>query len=317
MIEYPDAERLMAGELGQWLDGQRHVRADAIALSNSRIRKAALIMVPAAVVLFVLVPLSTMFKIWVTFAAGAFVAVWTQKPKQEAKKQVKSGINEAIARAIGLEYSHDCAGSDAFDFARAFAMLPRYHRASFEDQWSGETNGHTLLLHEAHLEERRRSGKNTRYVTVFRGIILRITFAEPFHGTTLLAHDGKFDTFFGGAKDTIKLGGLVLDRAQMVSPQFEDRFDVYTTDQTEARWLMHPEYIERLLVMEHALGGRKSAVLFTGGSMILAMPGKDMFESGSLDHFQDATKVRQTIDQFARVADLALALNRLRPAERR
>lgn len=313
MIEYPDADRLMAGELGDWLNDQRTVREDAIAQSHDRIFKAGLVLLPLAAFLFILAPIPTEPKMWMTAAAFAGAWAWSQIPKTKAKKQVKTGINEAIANALGLEYCHDCERSDPFDKAKAFSMLPSHDRSSFEDMWSGETGGHTLMLHEAHLEERRGSGKNRRWVTVFRGAILSISFERNFHGTTLLAPDRAFGKFFGGAKDTIKVDGHILHRAQMVSPQFEDRFDVYTTDQTEARWLMHPEYIERLLAMEQALGGKDSSVLFSGGSMVMAIKSGNMFESGSLDHTEDGHMVRQTIDQFAKLADLALTLNKLRP----
>ncbi|MBY6014768.1 DUF3137 domain-containing protein [Qipengyuania gaetbuli] len=312
MIEYPDADRLMAGELGEWLDGQRTTRRLAIEKSNNRIFNIAIVLLPLLGVLWVFgfSPFDIPIFVWVV--AGGLAWAWTQKPKFDAKKQVKSGINEAIAKSLGLEYCHDCEGSEAFEQTRAFRMLPSHDRSSFEDMWSGHAGSHPFLLHEAHLEERRGSGKNQRWVTVFRGAILSIGFEERFHGTTLLAPDGQFSKFFGGAKDTIKVEGAILDRAQMVSPEFEDRYDVYSTDQTEARWMMHPEYIERLLAMESAFGGRDSSVLFTGGTMVMAINGGDMFESGSLDHHEDAHLVRETIRQFAQLADAALALNRIR-----
>ena len=313
MIEYPDADRLMAGELGEWLEGQRTTRRLAIEKSKNRIFNIAIVILPLLGVLWVfgITPFDIPVFLWVI--AGGLGWAWTQKPKYDAKKEVKSGINEAIAKSLGLKYCHDCSGSEAFEQMRTFRMLPSHDRSRFEDMWSGHVGSHPFLLHEAHLDQRRGSGKNQRWVTVFRGVILSIGFDQPFHGTTLLAPDGAFSKFFGGAKDSIKIDGQVLDRAQMVSPEFEDRFDIYTTDQTEARWLMHPEYIERIMALEHSLGGKHSAVLFAGGSMVMAIKSSNMFESGSLDHNEDAFLVRETIGQFARLADLALALNRLKP----
>lgn len=313
MIEYPDADRLMAGELGIWLSEQVQVRELAIEKSNSRVFKAGLALLPLAAFLWILAPIDFQAKFFLTMIAFGGAWVWTQGPKREARKQVKTGINEAIASALGLAYSHDCDGSEAFEKSRRFRLLPSYDRASFEDLWSGETAGHPFELHETHLEERRGSGKHRRWVTVFRGAILSVGFKQSFHGTTLLARDGQFSKFFGGAKDSVKLDGVVLDRADMVSPEFEDRYDVYTSDQTEARWMIHPEYIERLLAVEQAFGGRDSAVLFTGGKMVLALPGADLFESGSLDPAEDRVRIAETITQFARLADLALTLNRIRP----
>lgn len=316
MIEYPDADRLMAGDLGAWLQGQAQTRADAIAQSWDRVWKAGMVLLPLAAFFLILVPFELGPKLWLCAIAFGGAWVWTQGPKREAKKRVKTGINEAIAGALGLRYHHDCEDSEAFDTARAFALLPKHQKRDFEDLWEGETAGHAFTLHEAHLQERRGSGKNRRWVTVFRGAIVAIEFDQPFHGTTLLARNGQFKRFFGGAKDAITLDGIDLQRSDMVSPDFEDRFDVYTSDPTEARWLIHPEYVERLMRLEHAFKGKDSAVVFTGGRMVLALEGGNLFESGSLNPEADRAMVAQTIGQFARIADLALSLNRIRPAER-
>lgn len=316
MIEYPDADRLMAGDLGAWLQQQAQTRADAIAQSWDRVWKAGMILLPLTAFFLILVPFELGPKLWLCAIAFGGAWVWTQGPKREAKKRVKTGINEAIAGALGLQYHHDCEDSKAFETARAFALLPKHQKRDFEDLWEGETAGHAFTLHEAHLQERRGSGKNRRWVTVFRGAIVAIEFDQPFHGTTLLARNGQFKRFFGGAKDAITLDGIDLQRSDMVSPEFEDRFDVYTSDPTEARWLIHPEYVERLMRLEHAFKGKDSAVVFTGGRMVLALEGGNLFESGSLDPGADRAMVAQTIGQFARIADLALTLNRIRPAER-
>ena len=71
MIEYPDADRLMAGELGEWLQGQRQVRQDAIAQSHDRLFKSGLVLLPLAAFLFILAPLPLEPKFWITaIAAG-------------------------------------------------------------------------------------------------------------------------------------------------------------------------------------------------------------------------------------------------------
>ena len=53
-----------------------------------------------------------------------------------------------------------------------------------------------------------------------------------------------------------------------------------------------------------------------GGIFKLALEGGNLFESGSLNPQADRAMVAQTIRQFAGIADLALTMNRIRPAER-
>lgn len=316
MIEYPTADQLLAGPLGQWLDAQIAVREEAKRKSAHRLWLAAMVLGPAIVLLFILAPMELDDKFWLSFVVTAIAWGWSGGPKRAAVKVVKGGINEALAGALGLKYCQDCEPGTGFATARQFALLPSYDKASFEDSWDGTADGVAFSLHEAHLQEWRQSGKNRRLETVFRGAIITIGFTERFHGTTVLAREGSHDGWFRGPKDTIELGGLTLAYADMVHPDFADVFDVYTTDQTEARWLMHPEYIERLIAVEQAYGGKDLAAVFTGGELVIVLKSSNMFESGSIDHTEDRTKIEECIGQFRALADLALRLNRLR-VERR
>lgn len=309
MVQYPTADALMAGPLGGWLQTQVDVRAAAKAQARKRLTGAAMILVPAFAAFFLLAPLDFDTKLWLSFFVVAGAWGWSQVPVVKATKAVKGGINEAIAHALGLTYLQDCDAGEEFALAKAFRLLPSYDRCNFEDRWEGAVDGHAFSLHEAHLEEQRQSGKTTHWVTVFRGSIMRIGFARTFHGTTLVARQGKFKRWFGGKRDSIELDGVQLDAADMVSPEFEDAFDVYTTDQVEARWIVHPSYIERLVAIEQAFKGEDIAALFTGGAVVIVLKSGNLFESGSIDPREDREKLAETIAQFQRLADLALELN--------
>lgn len=309
MLEFPNADKLLAGPLGHWLQEQETVREEAKRQAGDRLFKAALAGVFALAILWILLPIPMDFKVFLTFGIGAAGWWWSQAPKRAAVKQVKTGINEAIAEALDLKYVHDLEPGQGFENAKEFKMLPHHHRASFEDMWSGHTRGHPFVLHEAKLEERRGSGKNKRWVTVFRGSILTIGFRRDFHGTTLVSRSGSHSKFFGGAKDSVELGGHHLSYVDMVHPGFEDMFDIYSNDQVEARYLVHPQYVERLIAVEQAFSGDDISTLFTGGNLVIVLNCGNLFESGSIEARDDARLVAVTIDQFARLAELADTLN--------
>lgn len=310
MIERPDAAQLLDGPLGDWLGEQHHVREDAKAASNKRFLLAIPALVVAGLAWFTLVPISENLRLFLFAVIGFFALVWAYKPRAEAVAHMKTGINQAIARAVGLDYVEKREPGPAFETARKFGMLPRFNRSGFEDFWSGEIAGHPFELFEAHLEQKRSSGKNTHYVTVFRGAIMRFGFGTPFHGTTLLARDGRFRKFFGGRKDTVEAGGLELGCVDLVHPEFEDAFDLYSTDQTEARYLVDPVYCERLIAIEEAFSGNEIRTLFQGGEVVVIVEMKNMFESGSLDSGKDRHLVEKTCEQFGTLADLANALDK-------
>jgi hypothetical protein len=310
MIERPDVDALLAGPLGAWLERQAQVREEARAVSNRRYRLGAAVVLPLAALLWLALPgWDPDFKVFGSVILAGLAAAWGYAPRAKAIKETKRGINSAIAESLGLGYEMEFEPGLGFDLARRFALVPSYDRAKFEDRWNGPLGARAFSLHEAHLEERRGSGKNRRYVTVFRGAILTIAFDRRFHGTTKVERAGKHRGFFGGARDSIELDGRQLDYVDMVHPEFADLFSVWSDDQVEARYLVHPVYVERVLEVERAFHGKNVRTLFHGGELVIVIESEDMFESGSMQASEDRARVERCVEQFMTLAGLCEALN--------
>jgi len=312
MIESPNVDTLLAGPLGGWLEQQGQVRAEAKAKSNRRFMIASVILIPVMGMFWV----AQMFgnwneelKMFLSFAGLAGGGGWAYAPRAKAIKETKRGINTAIAEALGLTFLDTFEPGHGFELAKTYQMVPHFHRSSFEDLWSGDLGGRAFTLHEAHLEQRRQSGKRTTYVTVFRGAILTLAFDRQFHGTTLVERDKKHRKLFGGQKDSVEFEGHRLDCVDMVHPEFEDKFTVWGDDQVEARYLVHPRYVERLIEVETAFGGQNVRTLFKGGELVLTIESGNMFESGSLDPKDDRARIETCVAQFMSLAGLADSLN--------
>jgi Protein of unknown function (DUF3137) len=308
MIERPDADILMAGPLGEYLAGQERTRAEARNKIAALTRKGWI----AAVVVGVLVLALTRSFQWTLTGAAAGYAIFAFKAAQARKAvtdPIKGEINGAIARALGLEFSAVVQSDECFTRAKAFGLLPAYEDESQEDQWSGLFGDRPFVLHEARLSKETGSGSNRRRETVFEGSLMSIGFNRRFIGTTLIERDGKHRGWFGGSKESIEVNGIDLHRVDMVDPRFEDVFAVWSDDGVEARYLVHPEYIERLLAVEQAYAGENIRALFTGGELTIVLESGDMFESGSLHADADQSLLEETIDQFTILAELAAKLN--------
>ena len=309
MIERPDVEKLLAGPLGQWLERQVQVREEAREKSNRRYVIGAFIVLPALALLWFGPNWDPAFKIFAGIIAGGLAAAWGYAPRAKAIEETKRGINNAIAESLGLTYEMEFEPGNGFDLAKRYALVPSYERSSFEDRWSGPLGSRAFSLHEAHLEERRGSGKNRRWVTVFRGAILTVTFDRRFHGTTKVERAGKHRAFFGGAKDSATFDGQRLDYVDMVHPEFADLFSVWSDDQVEARYLVHPVYVERVLEVERAFHGKNVRTLFSGGELVIAIESDNMFESVSMQASEDRARLERCIDQFMTLVGLCEALN--------
>lgn len=310
MIERPDANVLMAGPLGGWLEAQNAARTEAKAKARTR-QITGIAAACAVAVVVILLGGDIALALQLGFFTGAAGFGWAEFAKRPVINRLKGGINGAIAEALGLKYSIEVTPGQSFQQARDFELVPSYDNASFQDLWWGQVGDRPFTLHEAKLTEQRGSGKNRRTVTVFEGSILLIGFNRKFLGTTLVERHGQHRTLLGlgSERDEVTIGGIPLTRADMTDPRFEDRFTVWSNDGVEARYLVHPDYIERLVKVEEAFAGQKIRALFQDGDLLIAVETGDMFESGSLESGEDRVLLERTIQQFGALADLASQLN--------
>lgn len=306
-----NVDHLMQAGLGQWLDEQATMRDAAKEQAASRWTWGTAILLPVLAVAWFGPDMLGSFRLLGTLAGIIAVGWWGYQPIAEAKRTIKIGINAAIATHHGVQYSHDVESGAEFETAKRYGLVPAYDRSEFEDRWFGALEGHAFNLYEAHLEERRGSGKNQRWVTVFRGVIIQMAFGRPFRSTTLLQRAGEHRKWFGlgDTKDSVRFGGHQLDFVDQVHPAFAEVFGLFSDDQVEARVLVHPSYVEHLLKLESAFGAKELRALFTAGEVIIAVEGKNLFESGAMDASEDRMRVEEAAAQFAALAGLALAIN--------
>jgi len=169
-----------------------------------------------------------------------------------ARKAAKIILAELVCGLIGLNYA-ESPRQTYLDWFRALDLLPHYDRSSVEDEVSGEVEGIGFVIQEARLEEERtrrdKDGRiQTYYVDVFRGLVGMIDFHKPFSSTTIASADK-------GLLNRIAGWTVPGQRARLESPEFEKRFEVYTTDQVEARYLLTPAFMERLIQLDRFFKG--------------------------------------------------------------
>lgn len=312
MLENLDAERLLQGPLGEYLEQSKEERAAVARKSNRRFMVLAAVFVPVFVGVFVQGIADTPFVFFVAILLLFGGIAWAGWPRWKATQAVKIRINEAIAESIGITYRHQDQPGAAYQRLFLHKMLPSHNRRKFEDFWEGDVAGNHFRLYEAHLEQHTTDSKGrSKTTTKFRGPFLEIGFGEEFTGTTILRRAGtnKRFGFFGGRKEEIEAAGKALAAIDMVHPEFEDAFEVYSTDKVEAHRLVHPRYVERLIEIERAFKGKGLSALFCEGDVTVMLRSNNMFESGTLNASKDREKLDTTVGQFRSLANLAIALN--------
>jgi hypothetical protein len=235
----------------------------------------------------------------VLFMGGLVAGVIAYQPLAKLGKALKQQYCSAIADAIGASFTIGGFSPPAFERHRALSLVPGFARSSFEDLFSGSYKNSTFDLYEGHLQQRSTDSKGrTRYTTVFRGQLIRMHFPREFLGITIVRRDaGVFNVFGGGNVD-----GRKLERVRLVDSRLEKAFEVYGTDQVEARYLLHPVMMERLLELETKLHGKRLRCAFEGGDCLVAVEGGNLFEPGDLfKPLVDPARARRIVDEISGV----------------
>jgi hypothetical protein len=197
-------------------------------------------------------------------------AVW--KPHENYRRQYKARVLPLLAKRFG-DLTYKTASPDAVAKLRDRGILPRYDRARVEDEIAGTHHGMPVSIVEARLQ--RRQQKRSR--VVFDGLLVQVGLPRKLTGTTAVSPDGGP---LGNLKTSWRSSGL--ERVQLEDPRFEKRYEVYGTDQVEARALLTPAFMERFTALEKLSGMAPPGAIARGNLLTIALP-KDMSRGDLLE----------------------------------
>jgi len=225
-----------------------------------------------------------------------------RSPLNQLGKRAKKMITDQVAAQFAMHFDPAPGPQDSIVELRAAGLVPEWDRAAFEDRLTGERHGVSFEFFEAQLKERRRTTDSRgrtrmRWVTVFDGQCLRFRFHKDFLGRTLVMRDAGLFNLFGGRNG--------LERVKLESSVFEQAFEVYGSDQVEARFLLTPDLMQRLIELEKVFRGGKLRCAFQNSDLLIALEGGDLFEPGSMfTPLDNPDRVRELLDDFSVIFNL-------------
>lgn len=277
---------------------EQHIRHHVKSFEEKRIealhtlRKRLFIMLPisivviaAVIVMLLMITLSTEIQIYmINLALGTTLALaaWCYMSVQKYKSSVKSLIFPNIFSFFGKDYQYSEKSLLSASSLQPSDIIPHYTRERSEDYIKGSYKDVTLELMEAKLTKTSGSGKNRRTVDVFKGIFILLSMNKNFLGKTIVKQDaGKIANWLVDKFDK-------MENVKLEDPVFEKKFEVYSTDQVEARYLLTTSFMERLLELSALFGDSRIQCSFYNDKLLLMLPSrKNHFETSSI--FQPAT----------------------------
>lgn len=156
-----------------------------------------------------------------------------------------------------------------FNQCRLFNTPDRY---SSEDYISGKKGQTPFCFAEIHAEEKHtqtdsKGRTTTTWSTLFKGFMFIADFNKDFSGQTVVFRNSIFNF-------------IKSNRVKLESPEFEKLFDVYSTDQVEARYILSPAMMERIIALDKQFNGG-ILISFYNSSVVIAV-------SNSRNHFESS-----------------------------
>ena len=229
---------------------------------------------------------------------------WVTQPKRQYAAEYKKKILPEIAQLFG-DFQYTLKGAIPVAQMLASKILPRHDKIETEDYFNGTYKGVDIQFCEIDFQQRRRSKNRTYYVSVFKGLVILLDMkSKKFYGHTMLDKDrSKITEWFKEKSGDLK-------RANLVDPEFEKMFDVYTNDQVEARYLIDPVMIERLKGLQTEYEGNNLTAAFYESKMLVLIESKhNHFEPADLH--VPATDPRSIMNMKREIGEILSLIDRL------
>jgi len=245
-------------------------------------------------------------------------------PLREFQERYKKEALNRVLSNFGT-FDEPVAGALSSSFLQSCLIVPIGNVQKFHDRIHGTHRGITIDIEEIRTYHRTPSGKRRRSKTIplFIGILMTVDFHRPFHGVTVLRQERGRSRPYGAAGE--------LETVSLEDPDFEKVFEVLSNDQVEARYLLTPDFMIRLLAF--ATSHRESQPLtlnlmelshrvtrmqcsFVGSRLHLAIPTEnDRFE---LLHEKTDAANREVAERvFNEIRDLLAVVDALKIESRR
>ncbi len=208
--------------------------------------------------------------------AALGLGYWALQPRQRYISNYKSQILPVIAGTLG-SFQYTESGKIGIDRLQGSTLLPHHDDYKSEDKFTGSYKGVDVELAEVKMTREQGSGKDRKTVTVFKGLFALLSTHKTVNGKTVIKRDaGAIANWLGE-----KFGGM--ERVTLEDPAFEEKFEVYGTDQIEARYLLTPAFMERLTTLATHMGnGRLQAAFYDEQLFVMVPNEKNLFEPPSI-----------------------------------
>lgn len=191
-------------------------------------------------------------------------------------------------------------------------ILPRHSRLYREEGYSANLHGYRIRFQEIDAVHSfdSMSVREWRETSVSSGLYVLIEMRRDLPAHTILVSRRNRHTF---VKSFLRHHFGDYKPVGLVSPRFKDKFEVFSTDQVEARVAFHPAFMEKFMEIADRLDAVAIEASFKQNKLLIhARYKKDLFQLGSLRNPLTVYDIERLIQELKLYEDI-LSILRLNP----
>jgi hypothetical protein len=191
-----------------------------------------------------------------------------------------------------------------------------FNETAIDDTFQGSYHQNKIAIAEEQLISVTKSGRHKNHNVVFTGVFIKLELTHPVTAQTIVTEKRNIFSALSyfllcGRRSSV---GKAVNLEDIV---FSKQWDVTSENQIEARVLLTPVFMEKMLEVKRLFRGNKIDFSFWDNTLLIAVHShKDMFETSSV--FTPALayhKVQEVITQFYSIFTLTDILDMQRDAQ--
>ena len=213
------------------------------------------------------------------------------------EKEVKKHIMPILCKAIG-DINWKQSPVISHDLYIDSKILPNtFNKVKVDDVFNGSYKGINYNIVEAQYSKKEfrhtREGRKTEYLTIFDGLLITLDMNKNFNSHTVI-RTNLFGRFIpnGDLKHTV-----------FENIEFEEKFDVFTNNEVEARYLITSSFMEHLNNVKMSFIAPAIECAFYRDKLIISLQGiPNMFHVGSV--WKPLTDEKQYFKMFEEILSI-------------
>ena len=240
----------------------------------------------------------------------AFIFI-TKGYKRNFKDQVVRAVIEAYQADLHYE-PHGFIGEHSFRKSRLF--LKGIDRYRGEDYVSGRRDKTDFEFSEVHAEYKThttdsKGRRKTQWHTIFKGVFFIADFHKDFRTHTVVLPDTAEKLFGFLGKKLQEMNFMRGDLIKLEDAEFEEAFCVYGEDQVEARYILSPSLMRRILDCKAKFGSKIYLAFLNSMVYVAIESSRNRFEPKVFASVNDMSLINEYRYDLDLIVDIVDDLN--------